>query len=218
MAPSTHEHQRPQVRREGETNIQEKAAVSSTHPASTHLTISSERLVKTDRAHYSSPSQGLGEPAIVAMHGFPEQPSTHLCPARLIPPTPRPSPPLSFLLQGARSGPGLAGQIKLAPLPLPRPWAPRPASPSTRARARLVLVAHGASGPDAIDYALDAPERISQLILLDTCCTATHHVAPPKACDPPIRRRPTRATRRRDDAGREPTALAPPIHRISLRW
>jgi haloalkane dehalogenase len=33
---------------------------------------------------------------------------------------------------------------------------------------RVVLVGHDASGPDAIDYALDAPERISQLILLDT--------------------------------------------------
>ena len=32
----------------------------------------------------------------------------------------------------------------------------------------VVLVGHDASGPDAIDYALDAPERISQLILLDT--------------------------------------------------
>ena len=53
----------------------------TTHAASTRL-ISSERLVKTEQGPLFVTDQGLGEPAIVAMHGFPDD---HRIYDRLVP-------------------------------------------------------------------------------------------------------------------------------------
>jgi haloalkane dehalogenase len=46
---------------------------------------------------------------------------------------------------------------------------------------RLVLVAHDASGPPAIDWALDNPERVAALVLLNTYYGWMPSLRPPEA-------------------------------------
>jgi pimeloyl-ACP methyl ester carboxylesterase len=45
----------------------------------------------------------------------------------------------------------------------------------------VVLVAHDASDPPAIDWALDHPERVSALVLLNTHCRTPGRLRPPEA-------------------------------------
>jgi pimeloyl-ACP methyl ester carboxylesterase len=114
------------------------------------------------------------EPAIVLMHGFPD--NLHLY-DRLIPQL---SPPrrvvaFDFLGWGASDKPAgyaytasnQAGDLDavLAQLRL----------------QQVVLVAHDASGPPAIDWALDRPECIERLVLLNTYYCAMPRLRPPEA-------------------------------------
>ena len=131
----------------------------TTHAASTRL-ISSERLVKTEQGPLFVTDQGLGEPAIVAMHGFPDD---HRIYDRLVPQL-QPTRVVTFDWLGY----GRSGRDELTPFTWQDHQDQITAVLDALELERVVLVGHDASGPDAIDYALDAPERISQLILLDT--------------------------------------------------
>ena len=100
------------------------------------------------------------EPALVLMHGFPDDSRIY---RRLVPLlSPRRAVAFDFL--------GYGGSDR------PQTGAPDPADHLDQVGAVLdelgidtaVLVGHDASGPVAIDYALTAPERVSQLILLNT--------------------------------------------------
>ena len=131
----------------------------TTHAASTRL-ISSERLVETEQGPLFVTDQGLGEPAIVAMHGFPDD---HRIYDRLVPQL-QPTRVVTFDWLGY----GRSGRDEIDTVHLAGPSRPDHRGARRARTRRVVLVGHDASGPDAIDYALDAPERISQLILLDT--------------------------------------------------
>ena len=114
------------------------------------------------------------EPAVVLMHGFPD--NLHLY-GRLVP---RMNPPrrlitFDFLGWGRSDKPAgysytAANQTSdldavVAHLGLDRP----------------VFVAHDASGPPAIDWALDNPERVSALVLLNTYYGWMPSLRPPEA-------------------------------------
>jgi 2-hydroxy-6-oxonona-2,4-dienedioate hydrolase len=100
------------------------------------------------------------EPALVLMHGFPDDSRIY---DRLVPVlSPRRAVAFDFL--------GYGGSDR------PRPGALDPAGHLHQLGAVLdglgietaVLVGHDASGPVAIDYALTAPDRVGQLVLLNT--------------------------------------------------
>jgi len=100
------------------------------------------------------------EPALVLMHGFPDDSRIY---DRLVPVlSPRRAVVFDFL--------GYGGSDR------PPPGALDPAGHPRQLGAVLdglgietaVLVGHDASGPVAIDYALTAPDRLGQLILLNT--------------------------------------------------
>jgi 2-hydroxy-6-oxonona-2,4-dienedioate hydrolase len=100
------------------------------------------------------------EPALVLMHGFPDDSRIY---NRLVPLlSPRRAVAFDFL--------GYGGSDR------PEAWAADPADHLHQLGAVLdelgietaVLVGHDASGPVAIDYALTAPGRVGQLILLNT--------------------------------------------------
>jgi pimeloyl-ACP methyl ester carboxylesterase len=114
------------------------------------------------------------EPAVILMHGFPD--NLHLY-DRLVPYL---SPPrrvivFDFLGWGASDKP--------------------PAYPYTAANQigdldavitqlrlqQVILVAHDASGPPAIDWALGRPERVAGLVLLNTYYCAMPTLRPPEA-------------------------------------
>jgi pimeloyl-ACP methyl ester carboxylesterase len=100
------------------------------------------------------------EPALVLMHGFPDDSWIY---NRLVPLlSPRRAVTFDFLGYGSSDRPPAGG--------------PGPAGHLDQLGAVLdglgietaVLVGHDASGPVAIDYALTAPGRVGQLILLNT--------------------------------------------------
>ena len=99
-------------------------------------------------------------PALVLMHGFPDDSRIY---NRLVPLlSPRRAVAFDFLGYGAsdRPRPGAldrAGQLHQLGAVL-----------DELGIETAVLVAHDASGPVAIDYALTAPDRVGQLILLNT--------------------------------------------------
>ncbi|MGH2577913.1 MAG: alpha/beta fold hydrolase, partial [Actinomycetota bacterium] len=101
------------------------------------------------------------EPAIVLMHGFPD--NLHLY-DRLVP---RLSPPrrvvtFDFL------GWGRSDKPDGYPYTATNQTGDLDAVIAHLGLERVVLVAHDASGPPAIDWALDHPERVSALVLLNT--------------------------------------------------
>ena len=114
------------------------------------------------------------EPAIILMHGFPD--NLHLY-DRL---SPYLSPPrrviaFDFLGWGASDKPhgypytaaGQAGDLDAV---------------ITQLRLQqVILVAHDASGPPAIDWALARPERVAGLVLLNTYYCAMQTLRPPEA-------------------------------------
>jgi haloalkane dehalogenase len=113
------------------------------------------------------------EPAIVLLHGFPDD--LHLY-DRLVPElAPRRVVAFDFLGWGASDKPtgyrytaanqtgdldAVIQHLRLGP---------------------VVLVAHDASGPPAIDWALDHPERVAALVLLNTYYSRMPELRPPEA-------------------------------------
>jgi haloalkane dehalogenase len=119
-----------------------------------------ERLVECDEGPVFVVDRMGREPAIVMMHGFPDD---HRIYNRLAP-TLQPQRAVAFDWFGyGRSGRGesiwsdsLAHQGQIARVL------------DTLELERAVLVAHDASGPDAIEFALAHPDRVTNLILLNT--------------------------------------------------
>lgn len=114
------------------------------------------------------------EPAIVLMHGFPD--NLHLY-DRL---APRLSPPrrviaFDFLGWGESDKP--AGY----PYTAANQTGDLDAVISGLRLDRVVLVAHDASGPPAIDWALDHPECVAGLVLLNTYYCSMPTLRPPEA-------------------------------------
>lgn len=133
-----------------------------------------ETFVKRDQHRIHAREYPGEEPAIVLMHGFPD--NLHLYDrlfAYLSPP--RRVIAFDFLGWGASDKP---------------PGYPYTASGQTAdldavvaqiGLRQVVLVAHDASGPPAIDWALDHPERVAGLVLLNTYYCAMPTLRPPEA-------------------------------------
>ncbi len=114
------------------------------------------------------------EPVIVLMHGFPD--NLHLY-DRLVPclSPPRRVIAFDFLGWGASDKP--AGYSYTAA----NQTAELDAVLMQLQLDRVVLVAHDASGPPAIDWALDHPERVAGLVLLNTYYSRMPTLRPPEA-------------------------------------
>ena len=114
------------------------------------------------------------EPALVLMHGFPD--NLHLY-DRLLPQLnpPRRVVTFDFLGWGASD----------KPVGYPYTAASQTGDLDTviahLGLARVALVAHDASGPPAIDWALDDPERVAALVLLNTYYGWMPSLRPPEA-------------------------------------
>jgi haloalkane dehalogenase len=114
------------------------------------------------------------EPAIVLMHGFPDNLDLY---DRLVP---RLSPPrrvvtFDFL------GWGRSDKPADYPYTAAKQTGDLDAVIAHLALDRAVLVAHDASGPPAIDWALDNPQRVSALVLLNTYYGWMPSLRPPEA-------------------------------------
>ena len=120
-----------------------------------------ETFVQRDQHHIYVRDHPGAEPTIVVMHGFPDD--LHLY-DRLVPhlSPPRRVVAFDFLGWGASDKP--TSQVYTSSnLTLDLD-----AVIEQRGLDRVVLVAHDASGPPAIDWALDHSERVAALVLLNT--------------------------------------------------
>jgi haloalkane dehalogenase len=114
-----------------------------------------------------------GEPAIVLMHGFPDD--LHLY-DRLVPELAgRRVVTFDFLGWGASDKP--TGY----PYTAANQLGDLDAVIEHLGLASVVLVAHDASGPPAINWALDHPERVAGLVLLNTYYARARGLRPPEA-------------------------------------
>jgi pimeloyl-ACP methyl ester carboxylesterase len=115
-----------------------------------------------------------GEPSVVLMHGFPDNLHLydrlvpHLAPARRV-------IVFDFLGWGASDKP--AGY----PYTANNQEGDLDAVITQLKLAQPVLVAHDASGPPAINWALDRPNRVAALVLLNTYYCAMPTLRPPEA-------------------------------------
>jgi pimeloyl-ACP methyl ester carboxylesterase len=133
-----------------------------------------EQFVERDRYRIYAREYAGQEPAIILMHGFPD--NLHLY-DRLVPylSPPRRVVPFDFLGWGYSDKPldyrytaknqeadldAVVKQLKLG---------------------QVILVAHDASGPPAIDWALNHPDQVAALILLNTYYCAMPTLRPPEA-------------------------------------
>ncbi len=114
------------------------------------------------------------EPAVVLMHGFPD--NLHLY-DRLVPclSPPRRVITFDFLGWGASDKP--AGY----PYTTSNQGGDLDAVISQLRLQQMILVAHDASGPPAIDWALDRSEQVAGLVLLNTYYCAMPTLRPPEA-------------------------------------
>lgn len=133
-----------------------------------------EHRVPLGRHHLYARDYPGDEPAIVLLHGFPD--NLHLY-DRLVPElAPRRVVTFDFLGWGASDKP--AGYAYTAG----NQTGDVDAVIHRMDLDQVVLVAHDASGPPAIDWALDHPERVSALILLNTYyCRMPGLLRPPEA-------------------------------------
>jgi haloalkane dehalogenase len=119
-----------------------------------------ERKVKHDGGHLHVCDYPGRSPAIIAMHGFPDDSRTY---NRLIGPL-APHRVVSFDWMGygrssRRESNTFAGTDRQREIP---------AVLDELELDQVVLVGHDAGGPEAIDFAVTHPERIAQLVLLNT--------------------------------------------------
>ena len=114
------------------------------------------------------------DPPVVLMHGFPDNLHLYdrLCPY-LAPP--RRVVTFDFLGWGASDKP--AGY----PYTTPNQVGDIDVVITQLRLQQMILVAHDASGPPAIDWALDHSERVAALVLLNTYYCATPTLRPPQA-------------------------------------
>ena len=133
-----------------------------------------EQFVPRDRHRIYARDHPGDEPAIVLMHGFPD--NLHLY-DRLVPHL---SPPrrvitFDFLGWGASDKPAdypYSAENQVGDLD---------AVITNLKRGRVVLVAHDASGPPAIEWALHHPDQVAALVLLNTYYCAMPTLRPPEA-------------------------------------
>jgi len=133
-----------------------------------------ERFVERDQHRIRTREYAGSEPAIILMHGFPD--NLHLY-DRLLPylSPPRRVVTFDFL--------GWGGSDK----PLDYPYTARNQTGDLDTvikqynLGQVVLVAHDASGPPAIDWALEHPDRVATLVLLNTYYCAMPTLRSPEA-------------------------------------
>lgn len=114
------------------------------------------------------------EPAIVMMHGFPD--NMHLY-DRLVPHLSPPRRVITFDFLGWGSSDKPAGYAYTAA----NQTMELDAVVKEMGLDKVVVVAHDASGPPAIDWALVSPERIAGLVLLNTYYCNMPTLKPPEA-------------------------------------
>jgi haloalkane dehalogenase len=133
-----------------------------------------ETFVQRDRHRIYVREYSGEEPTIVLMHGFPD--NLHLY-DRLIPhlAPPRRVVAFDFLGWGASDKP--AGY----PYTASNQTGDLDAVIRQLRLAQVILVAHDASGPPAIDWALDHSEQVGGLVLLNTYYCAMPTLRPPEA-------------------------------------
>jgi haloalkane dehalogenase len=145
---------------------------------------------------YAEVVTGTGVP-VVLMHGFPD--NTHLY-DRLVPNLAGRRPVVRFDFLGWGRSDKPAGYPYTAANQVGDLAAVADAVQDHFGAGRLVLVAHDASGPPAIDWALDNPGRIETLVLLNTYYHWTPALRRPRAIalySTPIARTAARAIVRR---------------------
>lgn len=133
-----------------------------------------EAFVKRDQHRIYVREYAGEEPTVVLMHGFPD--NLHLY-DRLVPclTPPRRVVVFDFLGWGDSDKPGgysYTSKNQLLDLD---------AVIKQRKLGQVVLVAHDASGPPAIDWALDNPDRVAALVLLNTYYCEMPTLKPPEA-------------------------------------
>src|SRR5262249_45386094 len=114
------------------------------------------------------------EPPTILMHGFPD--NLHLY-DRLVPLLSPPRRVVTFDFLGWGSSDKPAGY----PYTAKNQEGDLDAVVRHLNLGRVVLVAHDASGPPAIDWALDHPDRVAALVLLNTYYSAMPTLRPPEA-------------------------------------
>lgn len=107
---------------------------------------------------------GPGAPAVL-MHGFPDSSRLY---DRLVPHLAGRLPVVRFDFLGWGRSDKPSGHAYTVAQQVDDLEAVADALAAGRTNRRLVLVAHDASGPPAIDWALDHPERVARLVLLNT--------------------------------------------------
>jgi haloalkane dehalogenase len=133
-----------------------------------------EHVVQRGPYHLSAREYPGEEPSIILMHGFPD--NMHLY-DRLLPwlSAPRRVVTFDFLGWGESSKP--AGY----PYTAAHQTLDLDAVIEQLKLEQVVLVAHDASGPPAIDWALAHPDRVAALVLLNTYYNAMPTLRPPEA-------------------------------------
>jgi pimeloyl-ACP methyl ester carboxylesterase len=117
---------------------------------------------------------GGTEPAIVLMHGFPD--NLHLYDG-LVPQLNPPRRVVTFDFLGWGRSDKPAGY----PYTATNQTGDLNAVMGDLGLDQMILVAHDASGPPAIDWALDNPKRVSALVLLNTYYCRMRRLRPPEA-------------------------------------
>jgi len=133
-----------------------------------------EQFVSRDRHRIYTRDYAGEEPATILMHGFPD--NLHLY-DRLVPhlSPPRRVVTFDFLGWGASDKPvgyPYTAQNQMGDLD---------AVITGLKLGQVVLVAHDASGPPAIEWALQHPDRVAALVLLNTYYCAMRTLRPPEA-------------------------------------
>jgi haloalkane dehalogenase len=133
-----------------------------------------ERSVQRDQYRIYAREYAGAEPAIVLMHGFPD--NLHLY-DRLVPHLSPPRHVVTFDFLGWGN----------SDKPLGYPYTAKNQQGDLDAvikqlhLGQAVLVAHDASGPPAIDWALEHPDQVATLVLLNTYYCAMPTLRPPEA-------------------------------------
>ena len=133
-----------------------------------------EHFVQRDQHRIYTREHEGEEPATILMHGFPD--NLHLY-DRLVPflSPPRRIITFDFLGWGASDKP--LGYPHTAA----NQWGELDSVITQLGHKRVVLVAHDASGPPAINWALAHPDRIAGLVLLNTYYCRMPTLRPPEA-------------------------------------
>ncbi len=133
-----------------------------------------EHVVQRGPSHMYAREYPGEEPAIVLMHGFPD--NLHLY-DRLLPWLTRSRRVVTFDFLGWGASEKPAGY----PYTASNQTADLDAVIEQLHLQQVVLVAHDASGPPAIDWALGHPDRVAALVLLNTYYCAMPTLRPPEA-------------------------------------